>query len=132
VSVALLVSALMLFALLGPISTWGAATRTAEAATSNGVTVTVGCKSNPETTRVVNNRNNRITIRKVGSIYQPLSNEPFRVDRRLRPNRAVTFESGSDANSNVLTRQFIYNNDVGRQEGARVSTSVGRIVDRCG
>jgi len=33
---------------------------------------------------------------------------------------------------NVLTRQYIYNNDVGRREGARVRTSVGPIVDRCG
>jgi hypothetical protein len=33
----------------------------------------------------------------------------------------------------VLTRQYIYNNDVGRREGARVTTASGaRFVDRCG
>ncbi len=67
-----------------------------------------------------------------GSVYQPRSNEPFRVGVKLGAGRSVTFESGYDANSRVLTRQYIYNNDVGSKEGARVSTSVGRFTDRCG
>jgi hypothetical protein len=132
VSVGLLVGLLMLLTVVATVSTWGASPRPAGAATSNGVTVNVACRTNPETTWVKNNRNSRIKVRKVGSIYQPRSNEPFRVGRILRPGRAVTFESGSAANMNVLTRQYIYNNDVGRREGARVKTSVGRIVDRCG
>ena len=44
---------------------------------------------------------------------------------------SVTFESGYDANHNVLTRQYIFNSDVGSKEGARVTTSIGRYVDRC-
>jgi hypothetical protein len=33
----------------------------------------------------------------------------------------------------VLTRQYIYNNDVGSKEGARVTIGSGnRLVDRCG
>ena len=67
-----------------------------------------------------------------GSVYQPRSNKPFRVGVKLGAGRSVTFESGYDANSRVLTRQYIYNNDVGSKEGARVSTSVGRFTDRCG
>ena len=43
----------------------------------------------------------------------------------------VTFESGQKADSNVLTKQYIYNNDVGSREGARVFTSVGRYIDKC-
>jgi hypothetical protein len=132
VSVGFVIGVLMLFTLMATVSTWGASPRPAEAATSNGVTVIVACRANPETTWVKNNRNSRITIGSVGSIYQPRSNEPFRVGRILRPGRAVRFESGYDADMNVLTRQYIYNNDVGRREGARVRTSVGPIVDRCG
>jgi hypothetical protein len=129
-SLALLVGVLTLFAMFAPVSERGLAPRPAEAAAK--VLVSVNCQSNPETTRVVNNTGRSIKIRKVGSIFQPRSNEPFRVNRTLRPHRAITFESGSSANQNVLTRQFIYNNDVGRKEGARVATSIGRFVDRCG
>lgn len=72
-------------------------------------------------------------IKKVGSIFQPRSNEPFTVNRTLRGNRAIRFESGSGANQNVLTGQYIYSNDVGSREGARVTTGSGaRFVDRCG
>lgn len=106
----------------------GISPRPAEAA---GVNVSVACKSNPERTRVENNTNRRITVKKVGSIYRPYSEEPFRVNVRLGRGQSVTFESGDDANSRTLTRKFIYNNDAGRKEGARVRTSVGGFVDRC-
>jgi hypothetical protein len=46
---------------------------------------------------------------------------------------SITFESGSGANHNKLTGSYIYNNDVGSKEGARVLTGSGaRFVDRCG
>lgn len=128
-SVALLVGVFTLFALFGPVSERSISPRPAEAASA--VKVSVRCESNPETTRVENNTNHRIKIRRVGSIYEPRSNEPFTVDRTLRRGRAITFESGQRANQNVLTRQYIYNNDVGSREGARVSTSAGRFRDRC-
>jgi hypothetical protein len=45
----------------------------------------------------------------------------------------VTFESGAGADRNVLSGSFIYNNDVGSKEGARVITKAGtRYTDRCG
>ncbi len=103
--------------------------RPAEAA--SGVVVSVGCDGNPEVTRVKNNRSSAVKIRSVGSAYQPRSNEPFYVNLRLAPGRTVAFESGTAANSNTLTRQYIYNSDVGSKEAARVATSVGVFVDRC-
>ena len=103
--------------------------RSAEAA--SGVVVSVGCDGNPEVTRVKNDGRRAVVIRTVGSVYQPRSNEPFRVNLRLAPGRTVAFESGDAANSNTLTRQYIYNSDVGTREGARVATSVGTFVDRC-
>jgi hypothetical protein len=60
--------------------------------------------------------------------------EPVRVNTALKPDKSVTFKSGTGAASIsplTLTRQHIYNNDVGRQEGARVGTSIGRFIDRC-
>jgi len=130
-SVAILSAAFLVFsAAFGPTLESGLSPRTAEAA---GVTVTVKCSAAPETTRVANNTGHRITIKKVGSIYQPGSNEPFSVSRTLRSGQAVVFESGYGANHNTLTRQYIYNNEVGSKEGARVTTGSGnRLVDRCG
>ena len=133
--VALLVGAVMaalMLAMSGPSLERGLSPRPADAVTP-ALTVTVACKANPEVTRVENNRNRKITIKKVGSIYQPRSNEPFTVNRTLRAGGAIRFESGYDADQNVLTRQYIYNNDVGSKEGARVTTASGtRFVDRCG
>ncbi len=122
----------LVLAVVGPASEQrGITLRPAEAATP-AVTVTVACKSKPETTRVKNNTNKSITIDTVGSIYRPYSYEPFRVSRMLKAGGTITFESGSNADSNVLTKSYIYNNDVGSKEGAKVSTSVGPFADRCG
>ncbi len=78
----------------------------------------------------VNHRKNRDDT--VGSIYRPYSWEPVWVNRTLGGGRTITFESGSGANTNQLTGSYIYNNDVGSKEGAKVSTSVGGFSDRCG
>src|SRR5215204_5826893 len=86
----------------GPMSKQGLSPKPAQARIP-ALTVTVACKATPETTRVKNNRNRAITIKNVGSIYQPRSNEPFRANRRLGGGRSITFESGSGANQNKLT-----------------------------
>ncbi len=56
--------------------------------------------------------------------------------RTLGAGNSITFYSGpgaSSSNSNTLTRAYIFNNDVGSTEGARVKTSTGnRYSDRCG
>lgn len=96
------------------------------------VTVTVACTTNPEKTVVKNNSPSALTVKTVGSIDDPRDNEPFTVNRSLAGGATITFQSGSAATSNVLTRQHIYDNDAGTAEGARVATSVGTWVDRCG
>lgn len=126
------VLAALVWTMTAPASKQGLSLHPVEAVTP-ALTVTVACKATPEVTRVKNNRGRAITIRSVGSIYQPFSYEPIRVDHRLGGGRTIAFESGRGANQNVLTGAFIYNNDVGRQEGARVTTATGaRFVDRCG
>jgi hypothetical protein len=129
---AALMLALMMFAAFGPVSERGMAPRHAEAAPA--VQVSVSCTSEIESTSVTNNTNKPIKVNTVSSFYKPRPNEPFRVNRTLKPDKSVTFKSGYGAASIsplTLTRQYIYNNDVGRQEGARVGTSVGRFIDRC-
>src|SRR5215217_3570356 len=121
--VAVVMAALVLTMTASPLSQREISPEPAQARLP-ALTVTVACKATPETTRVKNNRNRAIMIKNVGSIYQPRSNEPFRVDRRLGGGNSVTFESGSGAN-NTLTGAFIYNNDVGSKEGAKVVTGSG-------
>jgi hypothetical protein len=107
----------------------------ADAATP-ALRVTVYCYSNPERTVVENNRSYAITIARVGSIYQPRSGEPYAVWYRLGAGKTVTFYSGYGASAGhprTLTRQYIFNNDVGALEGARVTRPNGvRHTDRCG
>ena len=133
--IVLLTSALMaalVITMVGAASEKGLSPRPVEASTP-ALTVAVACKATPEVTRVKNNRSRAITIKTVGSIYQPYSYEPFRVDRRLGGGNSIYFESGSGADHNKLTGSYIYNNDVGSKEGARIVTKSGnRFVDRCG
>ena len=134
--IGLLISAVMAALVLtmtaGPVLQQGLSPQPAQARLP-ALTVTVACKATPEKTHVKNNRNKAITIKTVGSIYQPYGYKPFRVDRKLGGGNSITFESGSGANNHVLTKSYIYNNDVGSKEGARVVTKTGsRFVDRCG
>jgi len=108
----------------------GLSVKPAEAASRVGVIAR--CDGNPERVIVANNTRHRITVKRVGSIYRPYSFEPITINATLRRGRAITFESGPAANRNVLTKQYIFNSDVGSREGSRVATSVGRFADRCG
>jgi len=130
VCLAVIVGVLPLFLALPPaVGVGPLSTRSAEAASA--VNVRVDCTGSPEATRVKNNTNRRIIVKRVGSIHEPRDNEPFRMRVKVRPGKAVAFTSGSGARGKVLTGQYIYDNDVGSREGARVATSVGRFVGRC-
>jgi hypothetical protein len=96
------------------------------------VAVVVSCATNPERVTVRNNTSGAIRVTAVGSIYQPYSSEPYAVSRALAKGAAITFQSGAAASSNVLTRKYLFNNDVGTAEGARVRTTAGTFADRCG
>lgn len=124
------VASVFMLATVGSLYPDGAlSAESAEAAPA--VAVRVECKSNPEVARVKNNTRRAITVRTVGSIHESRGNEPFRVGRVLKPGRAIAFQSGYDARRMVLTRQYIYDNDVGRNEGVRVRTSIGTFAGRC-
>jgi hypothetical protein len=98
----------------------------------SGVSVSVSCYSNPERVSVHNGRSRSITITSVGSIYRPRSNEPFYVYDRLGSGRSITYTFGQGRGPNRLTRAYIFNNDVGSREGARVVISgLGTVLRRC-
>ena len=122
--------ALVLPAYRGPAA--GAPTGGVAFAATPAVTVWVGCYTNPEYTRVKNNKTTGIYIKQVTSIYKPYSPEPFSMNRWLGAGKTVTFQTGAAASTNKLTLKYIYNNSVGTQEGAKIVTSVGTFYDRCG
>jgi hypothetical protein len=126
----LLASALALaLTMVGSAKEGGISSSPADAASRVGVTAK--CDGNPEKVVVKNNTRHRIKIKKVGSIYRPYDYEPKTFNKILGRGKTVTFESGPAANHNVISRQYIFNSDVGSREGARVATSIGRYVDRC-
>ena len=94
------------------------------------ISIRLGCYSDPEVVTITNNRTERIFIASIAPIYRPQSNETFEVDRRLNAKAIITFHSGPNATRNVLTRQFIFNNDVGRREGVVVVTSAVAFLKR--
>ncbi len=104
---------------------------TADAAT--GLTVTVDCYSSKERVTIKNTRSATVTIKTVGSLYKPRSNEPFTVNRKLAAGKSVSYYTGSGASASsayTLTRQSIFSNDVA-SEGVRVTSSVGTFSKRC-
>ena len=73
------------------------------------------------------------TITGVGTRHEPRSNEPFPRDDALAPGEAITYEAGAAADGNVLTRQFVFDDDrIGVDEGAEVLTAAGeRFTQLC-
>jgi hypothetical protein len=104
---------------------------TADAAT--GLTITVDCYSSRERVTIKNTRTATVTIKTVGSLYKPRSNEPFTVNRKLAAGKSDSYYSGRGASASsayTLTRQSIFSNDVA-SEGVRVTSSVGTFSKRC-
>jgi hypothetical protein len=93
------------------------------------VRVTVSCNSNPERATITNRGTTTFKVTKVGSTYLPRSGEPYSVNKTLSPGQSVTYQTGYAATTNVLSHQYIYNNDA--RDGARVTTSVGVYTSHC-
>jgi hypothetical protein len=102
-------------------------------AAASGLTITLDCYSSRERTTIKNTKSVAVTIKTVGSLYKPYSNEPFSVNRKLAPGKSVTYYTGSGASASssaTLTRRNIYNNTVS-SEGVRVTSSIGSFSKRC-
>jgi hypothetical protein len=102
-------------------------------AATPALAITLDCYSSRERTTIKNTRSVTVTIRTVGSLYKPYSNEPFAVNRKLAAGKSITYYTGSGASyssSTTLTRRNIYNNTVST-EGVRVTSSAGSFAKRC-
>ena len=90
---------------------------------STDVVITVDCDSNPETVTIENRLEDLpISIIEIGSLVDAREDEPFFVGEDLPAGGSVTFESGSEADENVLTTEFIFDDDA---EGEGVAVRIG-------
>ena len=97
------------------------------------MSITLDCYASRERTTIKNTRSAAVTVKTVGSLYKPYSNEPFAVNRTIAAGKSVTYYTGSGASagsSATLTRRNIYNNDIST-EGVRVTSSAGTFTKRC-
>ncbi len=98
---------------------------TPASAQERSLTIAVDCDSNPERVTITNRLATTLNVVTISSINDPRSNEPFFIPNSGLPfevavGGSVSFTSGSGASGNVLTRQFIFDNEAAN-EGVRVS-----------
>jgi lipoprotein-anchoring transpeptidase ErfK/SrfK len=88
--------------------------------------VSVNCTGVPETTTIKNVGEGTVTLSRLTSLYNAGGGEPFALNRQLAPGATITFSTGTGTGPNKLSNQFIYNDDAGDVEGARVTVSTGK------
>lgn len=93
------------------------------------IRISLSCYGNPEKTTIGNTSKKSFTIETVGSTYQPYSFEPFHVNHVLKPGQWISYQTGSAAHTNVLTHDYIYDNN--GKDGARVATTLGTFSEHC-
>ncbi|CAA9562431.1 MAG: hypothetical protein AVDCRST_MAG88-1610 [uncultured Thermomicrobiales bacterium] len=93
----------------------------------------IDCGANPETSTISNGTDEALDLARfaLGTLHQPRTNEPFRLSGTLAPGAGITFQSGERAAANVLTRQFIHDNDQPEREGAVLLTPFGELRVPC-
>ncbi len=94
------------------------------------ITISVSCTGNPEMVSITNNLDELpISIVQISSIDDPRDNEPFFIGEEIGPGETLTFESGDAADDNVLTNQFIFDDDNLENEGVIVRIGPEPILD---
>ena len=106
---------------------------TANAVVSPGeVTVTVSCRTDPETIRVTNNGAGPLQITALASMFDRTAGEPFAADRTIQPGKTAIFQAGRNAQyGTVLTTSYLFTNSAYEQDGIKVVTSAGNVYQRC-
>jgi lipoprotein-anchoring transpeptidase ErfK/SrfK len=100
--------------------------------TKDQVAVSINCWSDPERIRVTNNGKSTLTVNSIGTLYNPLGQEPFKVNKTIAAGGSRLWQSGEGATgSYVLTKQYILTNAAYDDEGVKVATSAGTITVRC-
>ncbi len=102
----------------------------AEGGADGDITISVSCTGNPEMVSITNNLDELpISIVQISSIDDPRDNEPFFIGEEIGPGETLTFESGDAADDNVLTNQFIFDDDNLENEGVIVRIGPEPILD---
>jgi len=101
----------------------------APVAATTSVHIGLSCYGHPEKTTIKNTGGTSFKINTVGSTYKPYSFEPFTVNKTLSPGQSITYQTGYTAHTNVLTHDYIYNDN--GLDGARVKTTVGTYTKHC-
>ena len=92
--------------------------------------VSINCTGVPETTTIKNVGEGTVTLSRLTSLYNAGGGEPFALNRQLAPGATITFSTGTGTGANKLSNQFIYNDDAGDVEGARVTVSTGKTFTK--
>lgn len=99
---------------------------------TSDLAITLKCGAYAETIRVTNNGSGWITLNSIGTLYDPISGEPFTVDRTLRPGASALFSAGAGAQyGTILTTNYIFTNSVYERDGVRIGTNVGTVTKAC-
>jgi len=94
------------------------------------ISVDVDCYSSPERVTITNDRTKALTVQRIGSTYNRRSGEPYRVKKKLKPGRSVTYTFGTGKGGKRLSGSFIFDNEAAR-EGVLVKTNKGNVRVRC-
>jgi hypothetical protein len=96
------------------------------------LSITLSCRTYAETVRVTNNGTGYILLKALATYYDPLADEPYRLDRVLKPGATAIYQAGDGAQyGTVLTKNYIFTNSVWDKDGVRISTSAGKAFKAC-
>lgn len=96
------------------------------------LSITLSCRTYAETVRVTNNGTGYILLKALATYYAPLGDEPYRLDRVLKPGATAIYQAGTGAQyGTVLTKDYIFTNEVWDKDGVRISTSAGKAFKAC-
>jgi hypothetical protein len=94
--------------------------------------ITLSCTTSAESIRVENKGTGYILIKGIATYYDPIADEPFSLNRLLKPGQGALYQAGSGAQyGTVLTKRFIFTNSVWEKDGVRVQTSAGKAYKAC-
>ncbi len=96
------------------------------------ISITVSCRTYAETIRVTNNGTGFIRLTGIETLYAPLAEEPYAIDRLLKPGQTALLQAGDGAQyGTVITKDYIFTNSVWEKDGVKVRTSAGNAIKAC-
>jgi L,D-transpeptidase-like protein len=101
-------------------------------ATLADIQITLKCTTSPETVRVSNVGTENIQLTSLTTLIDVGVDEPFALNRTLKPGTTAIFQSGQGAQyGTVLTTDYLFTNSAYENEGVQIETSAGTAVKNC-